>query len=202
MNVRVQPQHRMGISTGNRGIWKAHSEYTKQLFRVQADRFQGLKLHSLSLSSSLAPQLEAAHTLHTPTYLPHASHTPHTPQTHTPHTHLAHALHASHTPRTCLTHKPHICLAHASHTPLTHLMHSPFTPTHTPPPLPCPSLLLLQKAGKRETLYTHYQMCQVQKNDHMSQRIEKYDCNPKFQASPIPRPMDKIKIANLSLFKL
>jgi len=42
------------------------------------------------------------------------------------------------------------------------------------------------------------------KNDYISPRTKNYNCSPKFQACPIPRPVANIIIiiVNLSLFKL
>jgi len=41
------------------------------------------------------------------------------------------------------------------------------------------------------------------KNDYIPPRPKNYNCSPKFQASPIPRPVANIIIiVNLSLFKL
>jgi hypothetical protein len=58
------------------------------------------------------------------------------------------------------------------------------------------------KAGRRKDIVCSLPK-QIQKNNHIPQRIQNYNGSPMFQASPIPSSVAKIIIIeNFSLFKL
>jgi hypothetical protein len=139
---------------------------------------------------------------HTPTHFcalsshshTHSSHIPHVLSFHT-HKHLLPTdtlMHTSPTPHSSFTLSP-LTLSLTPHTPLS--LH-----TLTLSPLTCPNLLLLLQ-NQVEKKIVQSLPNQIQKNDHSPQRIKNCNCSPNFQASPIIRPVAKIIIANLSLFK-